>query len=280
MSSLTLLERVPLERLFDMGGGYVLDFSNETFQATVGEITGLDVYAEKYAASGTSKAKRLRALWALESDSLVGNLLQNLLRYETAISSDFSDERNRLRNECGRIAARLLGQSPPAESAPSSESDLLQEDFSKVRIEDVALEGRVAEVLRDRLNEAQRCFAARAFLATVVLSGTVLEGLLLGVALNSPQAFNQAACAPRDQSGAVRKFPEWTLAQLIDAATVLGRLSLDVKKYGHTLREFRNYVHPYQQMSSGFMPDEHTARITLQVLKAAIADLSGARGES
>ena len=39
-------------------------------------------------------------------------------------------------------------------------------------------------------------------------------------------------------------------------------------------RGFRNYIHPYQQQASNFAPDEHTARICLQVLKAAIAQLS------
>ena len=44
----------------------------------------------------------------------------------------------------------------------------------------------------------------------------------------------------------------------------------DVKKFSHALRDFRNYIHPYQQMSIGFQPDEHTARICFQVLKAAL----------
>lgn len=44
------------------------------------------------------------------------------------------------------------------------------------------------------------------------------------------------------------------------------------------LRDFRNYIHPYEQWSSGFNPDEHTALISWQVLKAAIHDLSGKGG--
>jgi len=36
-------------------------------------------------------------------------------------------------------------------------------------------------------------------------------------------------------------------------------------------------IHPFQQMSSRFSPDRHTAAICLQVLKAAIASLSGQR---
>jgi len=32
MSDLTSVEKLKLEKIFEMGGGYVLDFSNRTFQ--------------------------------------------------------------------------------------------------------------------------------------------------------------------------------------------------------------------------------------------------------
>lgn len=63
----------------------------------------------------------------------------------------------------------------------------------------------------------------------------------------------------------------------IDVAHGLGALKLDVKKFSHELRDFRNYIHPYQQLASKFTTDKHTAEICLQVLKADLADLSGGR---
>lgn len=45
----------------------------------------------------------------------------------------------------------------------------------------------------------------------------------------------------------------------------------------HDLRNFRNYLHPHQQMISGFTPDEHTAKVCFQVLKAALASVAGKR---
>jgi len=50
-------------------------------------------------------------------------------------------------------------------------------------------------------------------------------------------------------------------------------LRLDVKKFSHVMRDFRNYIHPYEQMASKFNPDKHTAEICLQVLRAAIVGL-------
>ena len=64
---------------------------------------------------------------------------------------------------------------------------------------------------------------------------------------------------------------------MIDVACEVGVLKLDIKKFSHGLRDFRNYIHPYEQMTSGFTPDEHTAKVCFQVLKAALANLAGER---
>ena len=60
-------------------------------------------------------------------------------------------------------------------------------------------------------------------------------------------------------------------------ANDIGLLQQDVKTFSHGLREFRNYIHPEQQMSSGFKPDKHTAELCFQTLKAALAGVSGER---
>ena len=52
--------------------------------------------------------------------------------------------------------------------------------------------------------------------------------------------FNQATAAPKDKvSGQVKQFQDWTLGNFIDVAHEIGWLGLDVKKYGHALRDFK-----------------------------------------
>ncbi len=80
----------------------------------------------------------------------------------------------------------------------------------------------------------------------------------------------------KNKEGKIKQFREWTLNNLIDVAHEIGFLGLDVKKHSHSLRDFRNYIHPHQQMISGFTPDKDTAQISWKVLQAAIADLSKA----
>ena len=49
MCDLTFIEKTKLEKLFQMGGGYVLDFSNRILAEFVAESTGRDIYDAKYA---------------------------------------------------------------------------------------------------------------------------------------------------------------------------------------------------------------------------------------
>lgn len=60
---------------------------------------------------------------------------------------------------------------------------------------------------------------------------------------------------------------------ITDVAYEIGMFKPDVKKFSHDVRDFRNYIHPYQQMTERFEPDKHTAVICFQVLKAAIFQL-------
>ncbi|MEX6161780.1 hypothetical protein AB6G16_08985 [Proteus mirabilis] len=80
--------------------------------------------------------------------------------------------------------------------------------------------------------------------------------------------------SPKGRDGKVQPFHDWNLAAFINVAKDLELIQLDTYKFSHTLRDFRNYIHPYQQMLSGFTPREHTAKICLQVLKAAITEMT------
>lgn len=110
MSDLTFIEKTKLEKLFQMGGGYVLDFSNRTLAEFVAESTGRDIYDAKYAYSSGSKAHRLRAFWTQEPSHLVGKLVHDLLEYCRPAADDSA--RGRLFEECERIAGRLQESLP------------------------------------------------------------------------------------------------------------------------------------------------------------------------
>ncbi len=157
-------------------------------------------------------------------------------------------------------------------NAPTdSEEEFLKKDFEENDISKLGLDGVIESILKDRILESRQCLQHNAPLSSVIMAGSILEGILFGIAVKHPQEFQSAAASPKDKLEKVLPLPDWKLAGLIDVAYELGVIGLDVKKFGHTLRDFRNYIHPYEQSVSKFSPDKHTAKICLQVLNASIA---------
>lgn len=275
MSGLTDIEKRYLDKILGMGSGYVLDFSDATF-AEFFRRFAVDIHAAKYQTYGTSKAKKLRAFWEQEPDAIVGDVLSELLAsYEASCDLNGTEKDAAVLEKSRAIAARLRGK----QAAPKAEAVevFLHEEFKIPNIDKLPVEGPVAKIIESRLTEARLALGAKAHLSVIFLCGSVLEAVLLGAAQKSPAGFNRSDASPKDNDGKVRQFHEWSLAQFIDVACDIGLLKPDIQKFSHGLRDFRNYIHPYQQMVSGFTPDEHTAKVCFQVLKAALASVAGDR---
>lgn len=119
MSSLTAREKARLEKLFDMGGGYVLHFSDSTIGTFFYDVVDIDIHDQKYCTNGTSKAKKLRDFWRLENDYLVGKATQAMIEeaeeklfasssWSPSLQVDEDGEQKKLIDDCKAIATRLL----------------------------------------------------------------------------------------------------------------------------------------------------------------------------
>lgn len=106
MSQLSSAEKRKVEKLLESekGRGYVLDFSNKSLKEFVIESVAIDIYDEKYAYLGDSKANRLRAFWEQEPDCDVGKLILDLLEYRKEINH----VEQTLYEDCSKISARLM----------------------------------------------------------------------------------------------------------------------------------------------------------------------------
>ncbi len=139
----------------------------------------------------------------------------------------------------------------------------------------LGLEPGIGELLGKRWEESQKCVDSESFLAVTIIMGSLLEGLLLGVCQRYPKDANSTPCTPKDKNGKALKFHEWSLSQMIDVAHHAGWIDLDVKKFSHSLRDFRNLIHPYEQLLTGANPDSDTCKISWLVVQAAVNDLAG-----
>lgn len=139
--------------------------------------------------------------------------------------------------------------------------------------ENLGLESGIAEILQHRWDEIQLCIDSKATVSAVIMMGSMLEGFLMGTMQRNPRVANSSASAPKKDEK-VKHFADWTLNDMIEVAHEVGWIQLDVKKFSHALRDFRNIIHPYQQLAYKTFPDMDTCNISWLVVQAACNDIA------
>ena len=109
MSDLNFLEKKDLEALFQMGGGYVLNFTDRTFHEFVADTVAKDIDAPEYHYNSGSKANRLRAFLKHEPNHIAGRLISTMIDYAETLDRESADADLVVR--CRKIASRLLAGS-------------------------------------------------------------------------------------------------------------------------------------------------------------------------
>lgn len=162
MATLKFREKNLLEEFLEMGGGYVLNFSDRTFADFFRDFDiGINdaPYVEGHSGS---KANRMRSFWDRAPDLLVGKVLQELVEYAESYRPGHSGA-----EDCRLIATRLQAKEsipakPETESAAAQQGGALRrivgrpiEIFFSYAHEDEELMDvvRLQLVVRERLGE-------------------------------------------------------------------------------------------------------------------------------
>lgn len=169
----------------------------------------------------------------------------------------------RIRNE----AVRKLQETFPNASALRSPYPV--PDFTSI-----VSDSELANILRLRWEEANQSFQAGAYLSTIIMLGSLLEGVLLAKAEQNSTEARGSTNAPTDRSGSVRPFDRWRLVDLITVAHECGWLGREVRDFSQALRNYRNLVHPNEQRRQNPSLDVGTCKVSWEVVRAAIDDLS------
>jgi TIR domain len=114
MSDLTNIDKRKFELLLNMGGGYVLNFSDRTFNDFFLDSINFDINSHY----NGSKANRLRAFWRQDANNIVGKLMGDMLEY--GVDGNLFDGKEELLEKCRGIVARLM-QNGPIEKAQSEQ---------------------------------------------------------------------------------------------------------------------------------------------------------------
>jgi len=125
------------------------------------------------------------------------------------------------------------------------------------------------EILVKRWSECVICLEANASLAATVMMGGLLEAILLArINKESDKAeIFKSRTAPKDSSGKTRQLKDWGLSDYINVVHELKWVSISVKDVGEVLRDYRNYIHPYKQLSHGIHLEPEDASLFWEVTK-------------
>jgi restriction endonuclease Mrr len=114
-----------LDEIFEMSGGYVLDFSNRTFSEFFIEELGINIDNPAYDVNGTSKAKRLRCYLRQTNTSDVVTVLLALWEYREVLRRRAGKEENlaEAKTEFFLLIEKLGGK-PPEEVSSTPQREL------------------------------------------------------------------------------------------------------------------------------------------------------------
>jgi hypothetical protein len=228
-----------------------------------------------------------RKWWVLEVlNQLNGELLQRIiLRLASPREYGGDKEKTRLALktlnsilEVEGLKLKISGVTPVLERITPNfnleEEETELKPLPAPKFDELGLGPGIDLILKQRWEEIQKCVDNGANLAAIILMGSLLEGFFLGVMQKFPRLTNIASNSPKDAEGKVKHFAEWSLSQMIDTSHAIGWLQLDVKKFSHALRDFRNLIHPYEQLATQANPDEDTVNISWLVVQAACNDMA------
>jgi hypothetical protein len=85
---ISLADMQVVDRVLNMKGGYVLDFSNQSFDAFIAHEVGVDATAPRFSEDGESKARRLRRILPSLPAGQQAKLLRAFLEYRDGAGRD------------------------------------------------------------------------------------------------------------------------------------------------------------------------------------------------
>lgn len=134
----------------------------------------------------------------------------------------------------------------------------------QVTLDQVVSDPVLATVAQQRLDEADRCRRAEAYIACIIMLGSFLEGVLLDAATSRLSELPKPA---KDAS----------LFDVIKWARDNNWIQLDAHLGSELIRQHRNFVHPDLQRREGAPPDKDTIEMCWPIVNAILNDLAATR---
>lgn len=152
-----------------------------------------------------------------------------------------------------------------------SEKEVL--DFKILDFNELIDDNFLSAIMNKRWLEIKQNYESNSYLSTIVLLGSILEGLLYYFVSSNFNTIKSVPSAPKDSSGSIIPVDNWKLNDLINVAHDCTWIDDDIKTFNEGLRDYRNLIHPKVQKEKLICPDRDTCDICIDVVIAAFNDL-------
>lgn len=130
------------------------------------------------------------------------------------------------------------------------------------------------KILERDYQEMQKAYVAGCWKSVIILAGGSIEAILIDQLLEHEARAKASTKACKNKSGQVLDIREWGFVYLIVVSVELQLINPGVDKHSHSLREYRDLVHPAVEIRSKLKVDLEEARIALEVLNMVHRDLT------
>jgi hypothetical protein len=123
--------------------------------------------------------------------------------------------------------------------------------------------------------EINKCLETECWKAAIILCGSAMEGILYDLLIqHEDEAINAAKGMDKPPIDKTTKeilaISEWNLSTLINVAYSLNLIEKGVKELSHTVKEYRNLVHPKNEIEGDYSIGKWEAQAAFSVFNMLI----------
>lgn len=159
--------------------------------------------------------------------------------------------------------ASTVGKLKAVIDASESQAIFQEQDFKFVG------DPEIRKILVRDYVEIQRALVSNCWKSVIILAGSAIEAILLDLLERDPTKAKASTKAPKEPD-----LKKWDLADLIKVSVDLKSVTDGVEKLSDPIREYRNLIHPGNEIRRKLKFDAGEARIAFEVLGIVCRDLS------
>jgi hypothetical protein len=129
-------------------------------------------------------------------------------------------------------------------------------------------------ILKRDYDEITKCLKTECWKAAIILCGSSIEGILYDLLKQNEMNALKSKSAQKDKGGTALSLEDWSLTALINTASELSLIREEIKGLSHTIKEFRNLVHPAKETEGSYTLQKEEAESASTILKILIRDLA------